>query len=71
MEIEEFAEKVCHAVRKELGKGYRVELKKVRKNNGVLLHGIFPFLSRGKGADLLPLDWYKGERRTACGCTLY
>ncbi len=43
MEIKEFAEKVCNAVKKELGKGYRVELKEVRKNNGVILHGMLIF----------------------------
>ncbi len=43
MEINEFAEKVCRAVKKELGEGYRTELKEVRKNNGVILHGILIF----------------------------
>lgn len=40
MEINEFAAKVCNAVKKELGAGYRVECKEVRKNNGVILHGL-------------------------------
>lgn len=40
MEINEFAQKVRRAVAKELGEMYRTELKEVRKNNGVLLHGL-------------------------------
>lgn len=40
MEINEFAQKVRRAVEKELRGAYRVELKEVRKNNGVLLHGL-------------------------------
>lgn len=40
MEMNEFAGKICKAVRKELGGNYRTELKEVRKNNGVLLHGL-------------------------------
>lgn len=40
MEINEFALKICKAVEKELGDSYRTELKAVRKNNGVLLHGL-------------------------------
>lgn len=40
MGINEFAQKICKAVGKELGEGYRVELKQVRKNNGVVLHGL-------------------------------
>ncbi len=40
VEIKEFAEKVCDAVGKELGREYQVEYKEVRKNNGVVLHGM-------------------------------
>lgn len=40
MEINEFAQKICREVAKELGEEYRVELKEVRKNNGVMLHGL-------------------------------
>ena len=40
MEINEFAQKVRRAVEKELGGAYRTELREVRKNNGVLLHGL-------------------------------
>lgn len=40
MEIKEFAQKVCQAVGGSLGEDYNVELKEVRKNNDVLLHGL-------------------------------
>lgn len=40
MEINEFAQKVRRAVERELGEKYRIELKKVQKNNGVMLHGL-------------------------------
>lgn len=45
MEIREFAKKVCMAVEKELGESYTTELKEVKKNNGVMLHGLL-ILSR-------------------------
>ena len=41
MEMLVFATKVQHAVREALGEEYRVELKEVRKNNGVILSSIF------------------------------
>lgn len=40
MEIDVFAQKVRDALRKELGEEYSVELKEVKKNNGVLLRGL-------------------------------
>lgn len=40
MEIYEFAQKARDAIAKELGEEYRVELREVRKNNGVVLHGL-------------------------------
>lgn len=40
MERNEFAEKICRAVRRELGEDYRVEVKKVRKNNGIIHYGL-------------------------------
>lgn len=40
MEIQEFTNKVCRAMEKEFGEEYRVELKEVCKNNGVVLHGL-------------------------------
>ncbi len=47
MEINAFADKVCKAVRRELGAGYRVEVKKVRKNNGIIHYGLV-ILSEGQ-----------------------
>ncbi|MGN0168913.1 MAG: DUF5688 family protein [Acetatifactor sp.] len=40
MELNEFTGKVRRAMEKEFGEEYRVELKEVRKNNGVMLHGL-------------------------------
>lgn len=40
MEMKDFAEKVCAAVAEELGSEYEVEVKKVRKNNGISLYGL-------------------------------
>lgn len=40
MGINEFVRKVCSAMEKKLGPGYRIEVKEIRKNNGVLLHGL-------------------------------
>ncbi len=60
MEIKEFAEKVCSAVKKELGKNYRVELKEVRKNNGVILHGML-ILSQENVVPTIYLDGFLEE----------
>ena len=40
MDMETFAGEICAAVEKELGIGFRAEVREVRKNNGVLLHGL-------------------------------
>ena len=40
MEMNEFAPKVCAAVKKRLGSGYKVKVEEARKNNGVILHGL-------------------------------
>lgn len=40
MNMYEFSQKVCRAVKEDLGEKYSVELKEVRKNNGILLHGL-------------------------------
>lgn len=40
MDLNSFAQKVRDAVEKNLGGEYRVELKEVRKNNGVVLQGL-------------------------------
>lgn len=46
MKLNEFAGKVCAAVQNELGADYRIELKEVRKNNGVLMRGLMVFSDR-------------------------
>lgn len=40
MEIKAFAKKVQNALERELGSNYKVEVKEVRKNNGIILHGL-------------------------------
>lgn len=51
MEIKEFAQKVCHAAEKSFGENHVVELREVRKNNGVLLHGL---TVQAKGQNVAP-----------------
>lgn len=40
MKMDEFASKVCSAVKEKLGYGYKVDVREVKKNNGVVLHGM-------------------------------
>ena len=40
MDMEVFARKICAVVEKELGREFRAEAREVRKNNGILLHGL-------------------------------
>lgn len=47
MDMEVFAQKICAAVERELGSGFRTEVKEIRKNNGILLHGLL-ILSEGR-----------------------
>lgn len=49
MEMGNFAERVRTAVGKELGRNYRVEIKNVRKNNGVCRTGLI-VLEKGRDA---------------------
>ena len=51
MDMEVFAGKVCTAVEKELGSEFRAEVSEVRKNNGILLHGL---LISSKGQTVVP-----------------
>jgi hypothetical protein len=67
MEIKEFAEKVCKAVQRQLGREYQVELQEIRKNNGIVLHGLI-ILSQGQNvAPAIYLDGFleKYESGTA------
>lgn len=51
VEKEVFIKKVYSAMQKELGEGYRLELKEVVKNNGVVLHGL---LIHSEGKNVVP-----------------
>lgn len=51
MNMEVFAAKVCAAVEEKLGGEVHTEVKKVRKNNGVLLHGL---LVSSEGQTVVP-----------------
>lgn len=51
MGIKRFAQKVREALEKRLGEAYRVEVKEVRKNNGVILHGL---LILNDGGNVVP-----------------
>ena len=58
MRIEEFTEKVRDAVEKGLGDGHRVEAKEVRKNNGVILHGLMVLEEGQNVAPTIYLDTF-------------
>ncbi len=66
MGINEFAKKVCGAVEKKLGSGYTIELKEIRKNNGVILHGMVILSRRQNVAPTIYLDsfWEEYESGT-------
>ncbi len=49
--LDEFARKVQRAMMRELGGGFQVEVKEVRKNNGVMLHGL---LVLGREENVIP-----------------
>lgn len=51
MEMEAFVRKACKAVGERLGSGFHVEARDVRKNNGVILHGMSVMK---KGQDIAP-----------------
>lgn len=51
MEMKDFADKICREVEGELGKEIYVEVREVRKNNGVILHGL---LTRRQGCNVVP-----------------
>ena len=58
MDISEFAVKVCNAMRKNLGTDCRVECKEVRKNNGVILHGLLVLGENRNVAPTIYLDTF-------------
>lgn len=56
MDMETFAGEICAAVEKNLGREFRAEVREVRKNNGVLLHGLLQVVRGRAGQDMLPPD---------------
>lgn len=58
MEMKQFAEMVCDAVGKELGSGCRTEVKEIRKNNGILLHGLLILSREGNIIPTIYLEGY-------------
>lgn len=67
MEINEFTMKVRNAVKKELGEAYQVELREVRKNNGIIMHGLLILSSHNNVIPTIYLDsfWEAYEEGTA------
>lgn len=58
MEMEVFVRKACKAVGERLGSGFHVEARDVRKNNGVILHGM-SVMKRGQNvAPTIYLDTF-------------
>ena len=56
--MNEFAGKVRRALKKELGESCRVECKEVRKNNGVILHGLMVLPKGQNVAPTIYLDTF-------------
>ncbi len=56
MQINEFTEKVQKVLMRELGEGHRVEIREVRKNNGIVLHGLMVLPENGNIAPTIYLD---------------
>lgn len=58
MEITEFAQKVRARAEKALGEGYRVQVRQVRKNNGILLHGLLILSETGNVTPTIYLETF-------------
>lgn len=58
MEITEFAQKVRARAEEVLGEGYRVEVRQVRKNNGILLHGLLILSDTGNVTPTIYLETF-------------
>lgn len=56
MERTEFIKKIYNEVKKELGGNYRLELKEVKKNNGVVMHGLMIFSESSNTVPTIYLD---------------
>lgn len=58
MEIGDFAAKVCSAVQERLGSGYEVESREIRKNNGILMHGLVIAAEKEKVVPVIYLEGF-------------
>ena len=56
MDKREFITKVYNEMKKQLGENYRLELKEVRKNNGVIMHGLLIFSGSRNTVPTIYLD---------------
>ena len=56
MEMNYFADRVCKAVSKELGKDYEVKVQQVRKNNGICRTGLLVLEKDGNTAPTIYLE---------------
>lgn len=56
MEMSNFAQEVCTAVGKELGKDYEIKIQKVQKNNGICRTGILVLAKGGNVAPTIYLE---------------
>lgn len=59
MDMDIFAAKICAAVKEKLGDGYKVTVKDVKKNNGVLMKGLLIFSSEQGMTPTIYLDSFK------------
>ena len=63
MEMNYFADRVCKAVGKELGKDYEVKVQQVRKNNGICRTGLLVLEKGGNTAPTVYLEsFYKAYK---------
>lgn len=58
MEMKDFVQKVRAVFEKRLGEKYRVEVREVRKNNGVVLHGLLILGGKGNVVPTIYLETF-------------
>jgi hypothetical protein len=68
MEMEAFVRKACKAVGERLGSGFRVEARDVRKNNGVILHGMSVMKKGQNVAPTIYLDTFLEAYESGPSC---
>lgn len=56
VEKKDFIQKVYREMKKELGKNHRLELKEVKKNNGVIMHGLLIYSGNSNTVPTIYLD---------------